>query len=71
MLACSGAASAYGVNAPARDHARTLLVLDTAIEGGAAAALESSAAAPLADSPDYAPKPQGGRTGTRIHDENM
>jgi len=51
----------------ARDHARTLLVLDTAVDGGASRLYESLGFQLTGIIPDYALKPQGGLTGTKIY----
>ena len=47
-------------------QARTLLVLDTAVEGGAARFYERLGYTHAGTIPDYALKPQGGLTGTMI-----
>jgi ribosomal protein S18 acetylase RimI-like enzyme len=49
------------------ERARTLLVLDTAIEGGAAALYEGLGFKLAGVIPDYALKPHGGLTGTMIY----
>ena len=49
----------------ARD--RTLLVLDTATDGGAAGLYEKHGFIPAGEIPDFALKPQGGLTGTRLY----
>jgi ribosomal protein S18 acetylase RimI-like enzyme len=46
---------------------RTLLVLDTASEGGAAPLYESMGFRLAGEIPDYALKPQGGLTGTKFY----
>ena len=46
---------------------RTLLVLDTASDGGAAPLYESVGFKLCGEIPDYAFKPQGGLTGTKIY----
>jgi len=46
---------------------RTLLVLDTASDGGAAALYESVGFQLCGEIPDYAFKPQGGLTGTKFY----
>ncbi len=51
----------------ARDHARTLLVLDTAVDGGASRLYESLGFELTGIIPDYAIKPHGGLTGTKIY----
>jgi ribosomal protein S18 acetylase RimI-like enzyme len=47
--------------------AKTLLVLDTASEGGAAALYERRGFTFAGEIPDYALKPHGGLTGTRLY----
>jgi ribosomal protein S18 acetylase RimI-like enzyme len=47
--------------------AKTLLVLDTASEGGAAALYEARGFIFSGEIPDYALKPHGGLTGTRVY----
>ncbi len=47
--------------------AKTLLVLDTASEGGAAALYEARGFVFAGEIPDYARKPHGGLTGTRVY----
>ncbi len=47
--------------------ARTLLVLDTATEGGAAPLYEGCGFTFAGEIPDYALKPHGGLTGTRLY----
>ena len=47
--------------------AKTLLVLDTASEGGAAALYEAHGFVFAGEIPDYALKPHGGLTGTRLY----
>ena len=49
------------------EHARTLLVLDTAVEGGASELYEKLGFVFVGTIPDYALKPHGGLTGTRIY----
>jgi ribosomal protein S18 acetylase RimI-like enzyme len=49
------------------ERARTLLVLDTAVEGGAALLYQALGYELAGVIPDYALKPQGGLTGTMIH----
>lgn len=51
----------------ARQHGRTLLVLDTATDGGASGLYERLGFALAGEIPDYALKPHGGLTGTRIY----
>jgi len=46
---------------------RTLLVLDTASDGGAAALYESVGFKFCGEIPDYAFKPRGGLTGTKFY----
>lgn len=48
-------------------QARTLLVLDTASDGGAAPLYESVGFKLAGEIPDYALKPQGGLTGTKFY----
>jgi ribosomal protein S18 acetylase RimI-like enzyme len=48
-------------------HRRTLLVLDTAVDGGASALYESLGFHLTGVIPDYALKPHGGLTGTKIY----
>ena len=49
------------------ERARTLLVLDTATEGGAATLYEELGFKLVGEIPDYALKPHGGLTGTMIY----
>ncbi len=51
----------------ALDHGRTLLVLDTATDGGASALYESLGYELAGVIPDYALKPHGGLTGTAFY----
>jgi ribosomal protein S18 acetylase RimI-like enzyme len=51
----------------AAEHGRTLLVLDTAVEGGASGLYEGLGFNLTGVIPDYAFKPQGGLTGTMIY----
>lgn len=51
----------------AKDHGRQLLVLDTATDGGAARLYERCGYRFAGEIPDYALKPQGGLSGTRIY----
>lgn len=51
----------------ALERARTLLVLDTASDGGAAPLYESVGFKLAGEIPDYAFKPQGGLTGTKFY----
>ena len=48
-------------------HGRTLLVLDTATDGGASALYERLGYTFAGEIPDYALKPHGGLTGTRLY----
>jgi ribosomal protein S18 acetylase RimI-like enzyme len=49
------------------ERGRTLLVLDTAVEGGASGLYERLGFTLAGTIPDYALKPHGGLTGTRIY----
>ena len=49
------------------EQGRTLLVLDTAVEGGAASLYERLGYTLTGVIPDYALKPHGGLTGTMIY----
>ncbi|WP_315798415.1 GNAT family N-acetyltransferase [Bradyrhizobium sp. SZCCHNRI3043] len=51
----------------ARTHGRTMLVLDTAEDGGASQLYESVGFQLSGTIPDYALKPHGGLTGTKIY----
>ncbi|WP_155299145.1 GNAT family N-acetyltransferase [Deinococcus kurensis] len=51
----------------AHAHGRTLLVLDTASEGGASGLYERAGYVFAGEIPDYALKPHGGLTGTRLY----
>lgn len=51
----------------AREHGRTLLVLDTATDGGASELYEGLGFQLTGIIPDYAVKPHGGLTGTKIY----
>lgn len=51
----------------ASEHGRTLLVLDTASDGGAAGLYESLGYMLAGEIPDYALKPHGGLTGTMLY----
>jgi ribosomal protein S18 acetylase RimI-like enzyme len=51
----------------AREHGRTLLVLDTATDGGASGLYEGLGFQLAGVIPDYAYKPHGGLTGTMIY----
>lgn len=55
------------VEALAAQHGRTLLVLDTATEGGASGLYEDLGYLLAGTIPDYAFKPHGGLTGTMIY----
>ena len=48
-------------------HGRTLLVLDTAVDGGASRLYEKAGFALAGIIPDYALKPHGGLTGTMVY----
>ncbi len=49
------------------EHERTLLVLDTALDGGASRLYEKQGFTFAGEIPSYALKPHGGLTGTRIY----
>ncbi|MHA0043175.1 GNAT family N-acetyltransferase [Deinococcus sp. PEB2-63] len=51
----------------ARAYGRTLLVLDTASDGGASGLYERAGYVFAGEIPDYALKPHGGLTGTRLY----
>ena len=51
----------------ARQHRRSLIVLDTATDGGAARLYEKLGFQLAGEIPDYAFKPHGGLTGTLIY----
>jgi ribosomal protein S18 acetylase RimI-like enzyme len=51
----------------AREHSKTLLVLDTATEGGASGLYEGLGFTFAGEVPDFALKPHGGLTGTMIY----
>ncbi len=51
----------------AEDLGRWLLVLDTATDGGASSLYKRLGFQPAGEIPDYALKPHGGMTGTRIY----
>lgn len=51
----------------AAQHGRTLLVLDTASDGGASALYERAGFTLAGEFPDYALKPHGGLTATRLY----
>ncbi len=51
----------------AHEHGRTLLVLDTATDGGASKLYEGLGFQLTGIIPDYAFKPHGGLTGTKIY----
>jgi ribosomal protein S18 acetylase RimI-like enzyme len=53
--------------ASAREHGRTLLVLDTAVDDGASQLYERLGFQLSGIIPDYAVKPHGGLTGTKIY----
>ncbi|WP_407569613.1 GNAT family N-acetyltransferase [Deinococcus altitudinis] len=55
----------------AAQHGRTLLVLDTASDGGAAGLYERLGFTLVGEIPDYALKPHGGLTGTLIYYKQM
>jgi ribosomal protein S18 acetylase RimI-like enzyme len=57
-----GAAEALAI-----EHGRTLLVLDTASDGGASELYEKQGFTLAGEIPDYALKPHGGLTGTKIY----
>jgi ribosomal protein S18 acetylase RimI-like enzyme len=64
-----GAATAlmHAAEAEAMRHKRTLLMLDTASEGGASSLYERLGFNFAGEIPEYALKPHGGLTGTRIY----
>jgi ribosomal protein S18 acetylase RimI-like enzyme len=64
-----GLASALlgAAEAAARERGRTLLVLDTAVEDGASELYEGRGFELAGMIPDYALKPRGGLTGTKIY----
>jgi ribosomal protein S18 acetylase RimI-like enzyme len=64
-----GAATALlaAAEALAVKHGRTLLVLDTASDGGAAGLYERAGYSFAGELPEYALKPYGGLTGTRLY----
>lgn len=49
------------------EHGRSLLVLDTASDGGASRLYERAGFCLVGEIPDYALKPHGGLTGTRVY----
>ena len=51
----------------ARRHGRSMLVLDTAVDGGASQLYEGLGFQLTGIIPDYALKPHGGLTGTKIY----
>ena len=53
--------------AQAAELGRTLLVLDTATEGGASGLYEALGFSLAGEVPDYALKPHGGLTGTKVY----
>lgn len=55
----------------ARRHGRTLLMLDTASEGGAAGLYEQHGFVFCGEIPDFALKPHGGLTGTRLYAKRL
>jgi ribosomal protein S18 acetylase RimI-like enzyme len=57
----------HAAQAAAAERARTLLVLDTATDGGAAGLYEKLGFRQSGEIPDYALKPHGGLTGTLIY----
>ena len=57
----------HAAEALAQQRDRTLLVLDTATEGGAATLYERLGFTLAGEIPDYALKPHGGLTGTLIY----
>lgn len=57
----------HAAEALAVQHGRTLLVLDTATEDGASGLYEKMGFMLAGEIPDYAQKPHGGLTGTRIY----
>ncbi len=68
---CRGRGIARGLmqaaEAVARGQGKTHLLLDTATEGGAAGLYESLGFAFVGEIPDFALKPHGGLTGTRLY----
>ncbi len=62
-----GASLLVAAEARAVQLAKTLLVLDTASEGGAASLYEKHGFSYVGEIPDYALKPHGGLTGTRLY----
>ena len=61
------AALLRGAEELARQHGRTLLVLDTASDGGAAGLYEKMGYTLAGEIPDFAFKPLGGLTGTLLY----
>jgi ribosomal protein S18 acetylase RimI-like enzyme len=57
----------HAAEASAAKQGRTLLVLDTATDGGAAGLYEKLGFTLTGEIPDYALKPHGGLTGTLIY----
>lgn len=57
----------HAAEAQARQHGRTLLVLDTASDGGAAGLYERLGYTLAGEIPDFALKPYGGLTGTLLY----
>jgi ribosomal protein S18 acetylase RimI-like enzyme len=62
-----GAALMRAAEALAREHQRTLLVLDTAVDDGASELYERLGFHLAGVIPEYALKPHGGLTGTKIY----
>ena len=60
-------ASMIAAETEALTHRRTLLVLDTAVDGGASPLYEKLGFQLTGVIPDYALKPHGGLTGTKIY----
>ena len=61
------AALMRAAEALARQHGRSLLVLDTASDGGAAGLYEGLGYVRVGEIPDYALKPHGGLSGTILY----
>jgi ribosomal protein S18 acetylase RimI-like enzyme len=57
----------HAAEAQARQHGRTLMVLDTASDGGAAGLYERLGYTLAGEIPDFALKPYGGLTGTLLY----
>ena len=70
-VACRGRGIASALlreaEAIARAQGKTMLVLDTASEGGASGLYERAGFSFAGELPDYAYKPHGGLTGTRLY----